>query len=44
MARPYRSRWAGVGGEGESVKLETQVLITDDGCVRLDRHPWEQWG
>ena len=31
-------------GEGESVKLETQVLITDDGCVRLDRHPWEQWG
>ncbi len=31
-------------GEGESVKLETQVLITDDGCVRLDRYPWEHWG
>lgn len=28
---------------GESVKLETQVLITDDGHVRLDRYPWEDW-
>ena len=28
-------------GEGESVKLETQVLVTDGGHVRLDRHPWE---
>ncbi len=30
-------------GEGESVKLETQVLITDDGHVRLDSLPWEDW-
>ena len=30
-------------GVGESVKLETQVLITDDGHVRLDRFPWEDW-
>lgn len=30
-------------GEGESVKLETQVLITDDGHVRLDGLPWEDW-
>jgi len=30
-------------GEGESVKLETQVLVTDDGHVRLDRHPWEPY-
>ena len=30
-------------GEGESVKLETQVLITDDGHIRLDRLPWEDW-
>ena len=25
----------------ESIKLETQVLITDDGAMRLDRFPWE---
>ncbi len=25
----------------ESVKLETQVLVTDTGCERLDRFPWE---
>jgi Xaa-Pro aminopeptidase len=31
-------------GEGESVKLETQVLITEDGVVRLDRLPWEDAG
>ncbi len=30
-------------GEGESIKLETQVLVTDDGHVRLDRFPWESW-
>ena len=30
-------------GVGESVKLETQVLVTDDGHVRLDRYPWEEW-
>ena len=26
----------------ESVKLETQVLITDTGVERLDSFPWEQ--
>jgi hypothetical protein len=25
----------------ESVKLETQVLITADGAERLDSFPWE---
>jgi Xaa-Pro aminopeptidase len=25
----------------ESIKLENQVVITDDGAVRLDRFPWE---
>ncbi|QGX97707.1 aminopeptidase P family protein [Roseovarius faecimaris] len=25
----------------ESIKLETQVLITDEGCERLDSFPWE---
>ena len=25
----------------ESVKLETQVLITENGCERLDTFPWE---
>jgi Xaa-Pro aminopeptidase len=30
-------------GAGESVKLETQVLITDDGHHRLDRFEWEPW-
>jgi Xaa-Pro aminopeptidase len=25
----------------ESIKLETQVLITRDGPVRLDSFPWE---
>ena len=30
-------------GEGESVKLETQVLITDNGFIRLDQYPWEDW-
>jgi Xaa-Pro aminopeptidase len=33
-----------IGEEGgrECVKLETQVLITDKGGVRLDSFPWEQ--
>ena len=26
----------------ESIKLETQVLITDDGAERLDSFPWEE--
>ncbi len=30
-------------GVGEAVKLETQVLVTENGPVRLDRHPWEAW-
>ena len=30
-------------GVGEAVKLETQVVITDDGHWRLDRFPWEDW-
>ncbi len=28
-------------GVGEAVKLESQVLVTEDGPVRLDRFPWE---
>jgi Xaa-Pro dipeptidase len=32
-----------VGEAGsESVKLETQVLVTDSGCIRLDSFPWEE--
>ena len=32
-----------IGEEGsESVKLETQVLITEDGAERLDSFPWEE--
>ena len=27
---------------GESVKLETQVLVTDSGNARLDSFPWEE--
>jgi Xaa-Pro aminopeptidase len=30
-------------GTGESVKLETQVLVTDHGPIRLDRFAWEDW-
>ena len=30
-------------GRGEGVKLETQVVITDSGCERLDAFPWEDW-
>ncbi len=30
-------------GVGEAVKLESQVLITHDGCERLDEFPWEPW-
>mgnify|MGYP001501885103 FL=1 len=30
-----------VGGK-ECVKLETQVLITETGCERLDSFPWEE--
>ena len=26
----------------ESIKLETQVLVTRDGCERLDSFPWEE--
>lgn len=26
----------------ESIKLETQVLVTEQGCQRLDTFPWEQ--
>lgn len=26
----------------ESIKLETQVLISEDGPIRLDRFPWEE--
>jgi Xaa-Pro aminopeptidase len=28
-------------GGRESVKLETQVLVTDSGAERLDSYPWE---
>jgi Xaa-Pro dipeptidase len=33
-----------IGEEGgrECIKLETQVLVTDKGAVRLDTFPWEQ--
>ncbi len=27
---------------GECIKLETQVLLTKSGCVRLDSFPWEE--
>ena len=32
-----------IGEEGgqECVKLETQVIITKDGPVRMDSYPWE---
>jgi Xaa-Pro aminopeptidase len=30
-------------GRGEGVKLETQVVITESGCERLDVFPWEDW-
>jgi Xaa-Pro aminopeptidase len=30
-------------GRGEGVKLETQVVVTDSGCERLDAFPWEDW-
>ena len=33
----------GESGRGECVKLETQVVVTDDGCERLDAFPWEDW-
>ena len=26
----------------ECIKLETQVLLTETGCVRLDSFPWEE--
>lgn len=32
----------GEEGRGECVKLETQVVITDKGAVRLDSFPWEE--
>jgi hypothetical protein len=32
----------GEDGGRECVKLETQVLITDKGGVRLDSFPWEE--
>ena len=28
---------------GESVKLEIQVLVTEDGTRRLDNFPFEDW-
>lgn len=31
----------GLEGQGECVKLETQVVITRDGAQRLDSFPWE---
>jgi Xaa-Pro aminopeptidase len=31
------------GGRGEGVKLETQVVISESGCERLDAFPWEDW-
>ena len=33
-----------IGEEGgvECIKLETQVLLTANGCVRLDSFPWEE--
>jgi Xaa-Pro aminopeptidase len=32
-----------IGEEGsESIKLETQVLVTADGAERLDSFPWEE--
>jgi Xaa-Pro dipeptidase len=33
----------GEPGRGECVKLETQVVVTTDGCERLDAFPWEDW-
>jgi Xaa-Pro aminopeptidase len=30
-------------GRGEGVKLETQVVISESGCERLDAFPWEDW-
>ena len=33
----------GESGRGECVKLETQVVVTDDSCERLDAFPWEDW-
>ena len=32
----------GEEGKGECVKLETQVVITERGAVRLDSFPWEE--
>ena len=32
----------GEEGRGECVKLETQVVITAKGAVRLDSFPWEE--
>lgn len=34
----------GEEGKGECVKLETQVVITPKGAVRLDSFPWEEIG
>jgi hypothetical protein len=31
----------GEEGRGECVKLETQVLITHSGPMRIDAYPWE---
>jgi Xaa-Pro aminopeptidase len=31
----------GEAGRGECIKLETQVVITSNGAVRLDTFPWE---
>jgi len=33
----------GEEGRGECVKLETQVLVTEAACERLDAFPWEDW-
>jgi len=32
----------GEAGGKECVKLETQVLVTETGCERLDSYPWEE--
>jgi Xaa-Pro dipeptidase len=31
----------GEDGGAECIKLETQVVLTSKGCVRLDSFPWE---
>jgi len=34
--------YVGAGGGTEGVKLERQVLVTKDGCIPLDKFPFEE--